>query len=66
VAKHTESKRGFGKYEISIGGGGGDGEEPEIFTYDIDPENDSIVNFERLEDSKAKAKAKREKAAASK
>lgn len=58
MAEHIKSKRGFGKYEIAVGGGASEDDEPEIFTYDLDSENDSIINFERLEDSKAKKAAK--------
>lgn len=56
---HQESERGFGKYEVAVGGGGSEsGDEAEVFTYDLD-ENGGIVNFERLEDSKAKSAARR-------
>jgi hypothetical protein len=65
MGNHVKSKRGFGDYEVAIGGSitGEDGEigDADIFTYDVNKDEsgaDVIVNFESLRDSEAKKAAK--------
>jgi hypothetical protein len=69
MGQHVKSKRGFGDYEVTIGGTAStaeDGstvvEDGDVFTYDVNKDesgSDVIVNFESLRDSEAKKATKK-------